>query len=204
MKRRVTKASASWMGVFIVACCVAVMGLALLRGTNDDEEDDSEATQTQPADEEAAPDDTPTQPPTNLNTSDDNVTATPVCDCSGDLLDCADFTSPQDAQACYTYCLSSVDADVHLLDGDENGVVCETVWVGWATPAVSSTPTSAATHLPTPQPTSAPVCNCSYDAYNCSSFSGHAAAQRCYNYCRELGRGDIHQLDQDSDGSACE
>jgi hypothetical protein len=41
-------------------------------------------------------------------------------------------------------------------------------------------------------------------AYNCDSFSGHWQAQRCCDYCRSIGRGDIHRLDRDSDGLACE
>jgi hypothetical protein len=62
-------------------------------------------------------------------------TPRPVCDCSGNLYNCADFASAQEAQDCYATCQTEVGSDVHLLDGDENGVVCETVWGSWATPA---------------------------------------------------------------------
>ena len=66
-----------------------------------------------------------------------------------------------------------------------------------------------------PLPTSAPppsngggsqqaVCNCGGNIYNCADFSTHASAQACYNYCMSIGRGDIHRLDGDSDGIACE
>jgi hypothetical protein len=65
------------------------------------------------------------------------------------------------------------------------------------------TPTTPPVIQPT-QPPAAPVCECSYDAYNCSSFSSTRQAQACYNYCREQGRGDIHRLDRDNDGRACE
>jgi len=61
--------------------------------------------------------------------------------------------------------------------------------------------------LPTPSPTtspSPPVCDCSGNIYNCADFSTHAQAQACYEYCKSLGRGDIHRLDGDNDGIACE
>jgi len=61
--------------------------------------------------------------------------------------------------------------------------------------------------LPTPPPPTQPspsFCDCSGDIYNCSHFSTHAEAQACYEYCKSLGRGDIHRLDGDNDGIACE
>ena len=63
---------------------------------------------------------------------------------------------------------------------------------------------------PTPLPTSPsfsgvpPVCSCSSSLYNCSDFSTRASAQACYDYCNSTGHGDIHRLDGDNDGSACE
>ncbi|GEM_PF-1357125 len=59
------------------------------------------------------------------------------------------------------------------------------------------------TSPPTPSP-AAPVCDCSGNLYNCSDFPTQAAAQACYNYCKSLGRGDVHRLDADHDGIACE
>jgi hypothetical protein len=69
------------------------------------------------------------------------------------------------------------------------------------------TPTSppvVPTQPPAAQPTAAPVCVCTHDAYNCSSFSRQSQAQGCYNYCREMRRGDVHRLDNDKDGRVCE
>jgi len=40
--------------------------------------------------------------------------------------------------------------------------------------------------------------------YNCSSFSSQAAAQACYNHCVDVGAGDIHKLDENDNGVACE
>ena len=69
----------------------------------------------------------------------------------------------------------------------------------------TSTPVlPTATPLPPTQPPPAAVCECSYDKYNCKDFSTHAQAQACYEYCKSLGRGDIHRLDGDNDGVACE
>jgi micrococcal nuclease len=61
------------------------------------------------------------------------------------------------------------------------------------------TPTSS----PSVSPSSTP-CDCSGDIYNCPDFGTHAEAQVCYEYCKSLGRGDIHRLDGDNDGVACE
>jgi micrococcal nuclease len=44
---------------------------------------------------------------------------------------------------------------------------------------------------------------CSYNAYNCSDFSTHAEAQATYEYCGGVNN-DIHRLDRDKDGLACE
>jgi len=44
---------------------------------------------------------------------------------------------------------------------------------------------------------------CSYNAYNCGDFSTHAEAQAAFEYCGGVSN-DIHRLDGDNDGSACE
>lgn len=51
---------------------------------------------------------------------------------------------------------------------------------------------------------SSEVCSCASNSLNCSNFSTHSQAQSCFNYCIGQGRGDIHRLDGDNDGSACE
>jgi len=48
------------------------------------------------------------------------------------------------------------------------------------------------------------VCSCSGDTLNCTDFSNHSSAQACFDYCIQQGAGDIHRLDRDNDGSACE
>ncbi len=44
---------------------------------------------------------------------------------------------------------------------------------------------------------------CSYDAYNCSNFITHTEAQAVFEYCGGINN-DIHRLDGDNDGIACE
>lgn len=44
---------------------------------------------------------------------------------------------------------------------------------------------------------------CSSNIYNCSDFSTHAEAQKIFEACGGLGN-DIHGLDRDKDGVACE
>lgn len=68
-------------------------------------------------------------------------------------------------------------------------------------PATGTPVPAAPTAAPEPPPA---VCSCSGNVYNCSDFSTRAQAQSCYNYCRSQGRGDVHKLDRDNDGDACE
>ena len=45
---------------------------------------------------------------------------------------------------------------------------------------------------------------CSYNAYNCRDFSTQHQAQQVYNYCMAAVGYDVHRLDGDNDGIACE
>lgn len=47
-------------------------------------------------------------------------------------------------------------------------------------------------------------CSCNRNSLNCADFSRQSSAQRCLNTCMSQGVGDIHQLDGDNDGIACE
>ena len=47
-------------------------------------------------------------------------------------------------------------------------------------------------------------CECSSDSYNCSNFSTHTEAQSVYECCLTQIGYDIHKLDGDDDGQACE
>ena len=74
------------------------------------------------------------------------------------------------------------------------------------TPTSSSTPTATepAEVTPTATATTALLYICDRDAYSCSDFSTQAAAQAVFDYCAARGFGDIHKLDQNNDGEACE
>jgi hypothetical protein len=70
-------------------------------------------------------------------------------------------------------------------------------------------PPTATIPPPTPPPPTQPPapasCNiCSYDEYNCGDFSTHNQAQACFDYCWSIVGYDVHNLDRDGDGIACE
>lgn len=46
--------------------------------------------------------------------------------------------------------------------------------------------------------------NCSSNTYNCSDFTTHVEAQAVHDYCFSKVGKDIHKLDQNNDGAACE
>lgn len=71
-------------------------------------------------------------------------------------------------------------------------------------PTATNAPVATSTPEPSATPTTEAVCDCSSDLYNCSDFATQAQAQACYDYCVSQGRGDIHRLDGDNDGIACE
>lgn len=48
------------------------------------------------------------------------------------------------------------------------------------------------------------ICSCSANIYDCKDFPSQAAAQACYQYCLRLTGRDVHWLDDDKDGIACE
>lgn len=52
--------------------------------------------------------------------------------------------------------------------------------------------------------TSVDVCICSDDLYNCADFSLQRESQACFDHCQSIGKGDVHRLDSDKDGIACE
>jgi len=89
-------------------------------------------------------------------------------------------------------------------------------WTPTVTPTVTDTPTITPTRPPTqtPRPTATPrppatptpeipECECTGDLYDCEDFATQAAAQACYDRCRAPGYGDIHRLDWNDDGIAC-
>jgi hypothetical protein len=108
-------------------------------------------------------------------------------------------------------CVLGVVVAVGAVNGD--GVFLPLVV--WDVPAATvtptleptATPTMTVTPLPTVTSTAQPPggCSvCSANVYNCSDFSTQAGAQACHDYCWGLVGFDVHELDSDGDGEACE
>ncbi len=165
------------------------------------------ATATAPPTATYTPSPTPTITPTPsiTPTPTDTPTMTPTgpCSCASDTLNCSDFSTQPEAQACYNYCESTGHGDIHRLDGDNNGLACQSLPVT-VTATLTPTPTPTPTDTPTLTPTPTGPCTCESDTYNCSDFSTQPEAQACYNYCKDTGHGDIHRLDGNNNGRACE
>jgi hypothetical protein len=78
---------------------------------------------------------------------------------------------------------------------------------------LNSTPVQAA-HLDNQSDTQLPEaalppsqgegCFCGSDIYECNNFDTQNDAQACLDTCKSVGRGDVHGLDIDNDGLACE
>jgi endonuclease YncB( thermonuclease family) len=50
-----------------------------------------------------------------------------LCDCSGNIYNCSNFSTQREAQRCYEYCLKQKGYDVHRLDRDKDRVACESL-----------------------------------------------------------------------------
>jgi len=48
------------------------------------------------------------------------------------------------------------------------------------------------------------ACYCDGDRFNCTNFNSQRDAQVCFDVCVEQGAGDVHHVDDDHDGIACE
>ncbi len=50
------------------------------------------------------------------------------------------------------------------------------------------------------------ICECDHDEYDCADFRSRQDAQECFDYCRWWTQSDddVHHLDADGDGVACE
>lgn len=71
------------------------------------------------------------QEPMTLTTQPQSqVEQTPTttsCDCSGNLYNCSDFKTHQEAQAVFDCCMAQIGKDVHKLDGNNDGMACESL-----------------------------------------------------------------------------
>ena len=72
-------------------------------------------------------------------------------------------------------------------------------------PPLEPTSTAVPTAVPTSTPAPPTGCNvCTSNVYNCSDFSTQTSAQACHDYCFIQVGFDVHGLDADGDGEACE
>ena len=55
-----------------------------------------------------------------------------------------------------------------------------------------------------PEPEIKTVCSCRSDRYNCADFKTRREARELYDCCMQKVGYDVHKLDRDSDGIACE
>lgn len=66
-----------------------------------------------------------------------------------------------------------------------------------STPVATTRPRSAI-----PTMANGPICACSRDSYSCAELGEQA--QGCFDYCFAQGQGDVHRLDYNGNGVACE
>ena len=64
--------------------------------------------------------------------------------------------------------------------------------------------TSQATEQIIPEQKTSTVCSCRIDRYNCDDFKTRQEAREKYECCMQKVGYDVHNLDGDSDGLACE
>ena len=119
--------------------------------------------------------------------------------------DCGDFASWQEAQAFYLS-EGDPDDDPHGLDGDGDGVACQSL-PGAPDDAATPTPAPSPRPTPEPEPAKAAYSDLPFDPdgpdRNCRDFLSWWDAQNFY-----LAAGgpdeDPHRLDHNGDGIACE
>jgi len=76
------------------------------------------------------------------------VSGTTSCDCSSNRYNCADFASKTKAQSCYDYCINQGKGDVHGLDGDNDGLACESGTSGSSSTTYKTTSSSGSGSCP--------------------------------------------------------
>ncbi|MBI2030340.1 thermonuclease family protein [Candidatus Kaiserbacteria bacterium] len=112
-----------------------------------------------------------------------------ACDKSSDTIPVA-HTAPAPAPMA----LPAIPAPTHPSDSQP---------VYTPTPTPQAEPQPSPTLIPVSPPASASQYTCAANTYNCSDFSTHAEAQSVFEMCGGVGH-DIHKLDSNKDGEACE
>jgi len=63
---------------------------------------------------------------TGTSPIEDNFNRSTEEDCLSNIYNCGDFSTQEEAQAVFDRC-GGVDSDIHALDNDSDGVVCESL-----------------------------------------------------------------------------
>lgn len=71
-------------------------------------------------------------------------------------------------------------------------------------PGAEHAGTDSHTHRGSGHADAAAPCACTGNLYNCGEFATQAAAQGCFDWCMQEVGMDVHRLDSDGDGIACE
>jgi hypothetical protein len=84
--------------------------------------------ETRPAQSSKNNDISPAQPQNVSPATDLPAASVSGCSCTGPDLDCGDFDTHAQAQACYDKCIAEIGRDVHRLDGNDNdSLACESL-----------------------------------------------------------------------------
>jgi hypothetical protein len=97
-----------WVAIIAAVVLVVALGIGLM------------VTRERGADAES-----PAAVPTSPASRSTGIQSEP-CGCSSNLYNCGDFSTRQEAQSCLDYC-TPTQGDIHFLDRDEDGLVCETL-----------------------------------------------------------------------------
>jgi len=95
-----------------------------------------------------------------VSTTSSTTSSTAPCACDRDRYNCRNFASAEKAQKCANYCASQNLGDIHNMDLNQNGLVCENMtWPNIPTPTVQMPTRQPTVPLPiaTPVPTASPV-----------------------------------------------
>jgi len=114
--------------------------------------------------------------------------------CSANVYNCSDFQYQEDAQYVFEYC-GGVGNDIHALDRDKDGLVCEALPKRGSSSQSSPQPTSQQSSPPQSSTGGKYSCNCEK---TCSEMSSCEEAYYQLNQC------DCKARDRDKDGVPCE
>jgi len=101
----------------------------------------------------------------------------------------------------YTYNIPYKYQSEFQLAEDQARILKKGLWADGACDVAETTTTTETQISQTPPPPA--NYECSYNAYNCTDFYTHAEAQSIYEACGGVNN-DVHRLDRDKDGLACE